>query len=153
MTNPTTIIKEDHRYVENLFEDYETLEEKDIDQKQDLALRIVTELRKHASMEETILYPALKLEFDEELVKLVEEAYVEHDVAKTLMQEITQMYPEDPQFDAKVKVLKETIMHHVKEEEEKLLPGMEQEMDEADLDALGLKLKEYKTEEGEIPTM
>jgi hemerythrin-like domain-containing protein len=151
MTNPTTIIKEDHRYIENLFEDYETLEDKDIDQKQDLALRIVTELRKHANMEELILYPALKFEFDEELLKLLEEAYVEHSVAKNLMEEITQMYPEDHQFDAKVKVLKETISHHVKEEEEKLLPGMEQEMDETDLDALGLKLKEYKTEEGELP--
>lgn len=147
MTNPTVIIKEDHRYVENLFEDYATLETADIDEKQDLALRIVTELRKHSALEETVLYPALKLEFDEELVKLVEEAYVEHDLAKKLMEEITQMYAEDPQFDAKVMVLKESVLHHVKEEEEKILPAMEDEMDEADLDALGEKLKEYKMEE------
>ena len=138
MTNPTTIIKEDHRYIGNLFEDYAILETADLDEKRDLALRIITELRKHSSLE---------LEFDEELVKLVEGAYAEHDLAKKLMEEITQMYAEDPQFDAKVMVLKENVMHHIKEEEENILPAMEREMDEGDLDALGEKLKESRMEE------
>ena len=149
MTNPVTIIKEDHRYVENLFEDYKAIEEKDIDQKQDLALRIVTELRKHAALEEAILYPELKEVFtsDEEGLKLVEEAYAEHGVAKTLMEGITQLYPEDPQFSAKVTVLEENIKHHVKEEEEGILPMMEIKMKEEALNSLGEKLQEYKTSE------
>ena len=49
--------------------------------------------------------------------RLLEEAQVEHDGAKTLIIEIEAGSPADQFFDAKVKVLSEEIKHHVREEE------------------------------------
>ena len=73
-----------------------------------------TELKIHTIIEEEIFYPALKGKIDEDLLK---EAYVEHDGAKLLVNEIAEGSPDDEFFDAKVTVLKEQIEHHVKEEE------------------------------------
>jgi hypothetical protein len=49
--------------------------------------------------------------------RLVEEAQVEHDGAKTLIIEIRAGSPADQFFDAKVKVLSDDIKHHIREEE------------------------------------
>jgi hypothetical protein len=49
--------------------------------------------------------------------RLLEEAQVEHDGAKTLIIEIRAGSPDDEYFNAKVKVLSEEIKHHVREEE------------------------------------
>ena len=47
----------------------------------------------------------------------LDEAYVEHDGAKVLVNDIEAGSPEDDFYDAKVTVLSEEIKHHVKEEE------------------------------------
>jgi hypothetical protein len=49
--------------------------------------------------------------------RLLDEAQVEHDGAKTLIIEIRAGSPDDQYFNAKVKVLSEEIKHHVREEE------------------------------------
>ena len=68
----------------------------------------------HALIEEEIFYPACKGHMEQ---RLLEEAQVEHDGAKTLIIEIEAGSPADQFFDAKVKVLSEEIKHHVREEE------------------------------------
>ncbi len=77
---------------------------------------------------------------------MVEEAIAEHSVAKTLIIEIESLPPEDPQFDAKIKVLNEVITHHVKEEEEELLPRAEDEIDGKELERLGEEMLTFKGE-------
>src|SRR5690606_39483812 len=47
----------------------------------------------------------------------LEEAYVEHDGAKVLINDIMAGGPDEEFYDAKVKVLGEQIEHHVHEEE------------------------------------
>lgn len=54
---------------------------------------------------------------------MLNEAFVEHDGAKLLINEIESGGPEDDFYDAKVKVLSEEIEHHV-EEEEKRVEGL-----------------------------
>src|SRR3546814_11268930 len=71
-------------------------------------------LKIHAQIEEEVFYPALKGKVDDDLLK---EAYVEHDGAKVLINDILASGPEDEYFEAKVTVLSEEIKHHVKEEE------------------------------------
>jgi hypothetical protein len=65
-------------------------------------------------IEEEIFYPALEGKIEQDLL---DEAYVEHDGAKVLINEITAGGAGDEFYDAKVKVLQEEIEHHVKEEE------------------------------------
>jgi len=130
------LLKEDHRKVEELFEQFEKA--KGEGRKQKLALEICTELTIHTILEEEIFYPALEGKVDEDLLK---ESFVEHDAAKVMIAEIEAGEPSDEFYDAKVKVLSEEIEHHV-EEEEKPKEGLfaQARAADVDLDALGAQM-------------
>jgi hypothetical protein len=106
------MLKSDHRHVEQLFSSYEKAT--DNEQKSQFAEQICTELMVHTLLEEEIFYPVCRGHMEQ---RLLEEAQVEHDGAKTLIIEIKTGSPTDQYFDAKVKVLSEEIKHHVREEE------------------------------------
>ncbi len=134
------LLKQDHRTVEALFDEFEDAEEQEQSQ---LAERICNMLTVHAQIEEEILYPAAKEAFeDEEEEDLVNEAAVEHQSAKDLIAKIEGMTPDDEQFKATVKVLGEYIKHHVKEEEGELFPALKKT--EVDLKEMGSQLAERK---------
>ena len=122
------LLKEDHRKVEELFEQFEKA--KGEGRKEKLALEICKELTIHTIIEEEIFYPSIEGKVDEDLLK---ESFVEHDAAKVLIAEIEAGGPSDEYYDAKVKVLKEEIEHHV-EEEEKPKEGLFAQTREADID-------------------
>lgn len=136
------LLKEDHRTVEELFEQFEKASGDG--RKQKLATEICTELSIHAQIEEEIFYPACEGKVEAELL---EEAFVEHDGAKVLIAEIMSGEPSDEFYDAKVKVLKEQIEHHV-QEEEKRLEGLFSQARSAglDMDALGEELRVRRQE-------
>jgi len=137
------LLKQDHRAVEDLFEQFEKASGEG--RKQKLAEQICLELSVHATIEEEIFYPACDGKVDEDLLK---ESYVEHDAAKLLIAEITAGEGQgDEFFDAKVKVLSEEIEHHV-EEEEKRMEGLFAQARKAglDMDALGEQLAARKQE-------
>jgi hemerythrin superfamily protein len=106
-----------------------------------LASQICVALTLHAQVEEEILYPAARtaLAHDEDLV---DEAYVEHASAKSLVAQIKTMTNDQPLFDAKVHVLGEYIDHHVREEEGELFPKLRKAS--LDLQAMGARLVERK---------
>jgi hemerythrin superfamily protein len=110
-TDAIALLKHDHREVEELFAKFEKARS---GSKQKLAEQICNELKIHSMIEEEIFYPACEGKVDEDDLK---EAYVEHDGAKVLINDIMSGGPDDEFYDAKVKVLQEEIEHHVKEEE------------------------------------
>jgi hemerythrin superfamily protein len=109
------MLKADHRKVEEIFAAFEAATSPA--KKKALALQACLELKVHTTIEEEIFYPACEGKIEEDLLK---EAYVEHDGAKLLINEIEAGGPEDDFYDAKVKVLSEEIEHHVKEEEQRV---------------------------------
>lgn len=115
-------LTDDHARVKKLFKQYEKLakDEADESERQELATLICTELTAHATAEEEIFYPAVREAIDE--TDLVDEAEVEHATAKDLIAQIQASTPDDPHYDAKVKVLGEYINHHVEEEEGEMFP-------------------------------
>lgn len=141
-TDATHVLAADHRAVEALFEEFENA--RGTDRKAKIAETICTELKIHAQIEEEVFYPALKGKIDDALLK---EAYVEHDGAKLLINDILASGSADKYFEAKVTVLSEEIKHHVKEEE-KQHDNMFQQARAADidLDALGEQLLKRKEE-------
>ena len=136
------LLKQDHRTVEELFAEFEKASGDG--RKRNLAEKICLELSVHAQIEEEIFYPACEGKVEEDLLK---EAYVEHDGAKLLINEILGGGPSDEFYDSKVKVLSEEIEHHV-EEEEKRLEGLfaQARKAELDMDALGEQLAARKLE-------
>jgi len=138
----TQLLTADHRAVEALFEQYEKAGGDG--RKEKLARQICTELKIHSMIEEEIFYPALRGKISDDDL---DEAYVEHDGAKMLINEIEAGGFEDEFYDAKVKVLQEQIEHHV-EEEEKIRGNIFQQAraSDVDLDALGERMAARKAE-------
>ena len=135
------LLKQDHRAVEALFEEFE---EADESEQSDLATRICQMLTVHAQIEEELLYPQAKEAFGEEEDEMVYEAEIEHGSAKELIAKIEAGTPEDPEFKPLVKVLSEYIKHHVKEEEKEMFPALKEA--EIDLKELGSQLAHRKME-------
>lgn len=136
------LLATDHRKVEDLFESFEAAT--GTAAKEKLVRQICTELKVHAQIEEEIYYPAIRGKVEEDAL---DEAYVEHDSAKLLINELEAAEPDEAFYDAKVKVLSELIEHHVKEEE-KERDNLFQQTRAADIDleALGAKLAARKAE-------
>jgi hemerythrin superfamily protein len=130
--NALDMLKEQHSEVEELFEQ---CEEAEGDEKQSLFAEIADKLAIHAAIEEEHFYPACKSEETEEMLK---EAVEEHLVVKRLIAELLQSSGIDERFDAQLKVLKENVLHHAKEEEEKkLFPLVKKLLDKDQLEAIG----------------
>lgn len=108
------MLKADHRKVEDIFARFEKARGKE--RKQALAEEACLELKVHTALEEEIFYPACRGKAEDDLLN---EAYVEHDAAKLLINEIEAGGPDEAFYDAKVKVLSEMIEHHVEEEEKR----------------------------------
>jgi hemerythrin-like domain-containing protein len=147
--DPIELIKNDHREVENLFEEYEAIDETNIAAKQETAERIFAALELHAEMEESLAYPRFEAAFAAEDDKGVEKAYAEHDAVKDVIGELKGLMPDEEEFDefdAKMQVLKEEVTHHVEEEESELLPMAEERLNEEDLERLGSEMEAFKRE-------
>ncbi|HEY6052240.1 MAG TPA: hemerythrin domain-containing protein, partial [Thermoanaerobaculia bacterium] len=74
--------------------------------------------------------------------ELLQEAVEEHLSAKRLIADLLEMIPDDPQFDAKVAVLKEQVEHHIEEEEEDLFPEVRQMLEADELEDLGAAMED-----------
>ena len=132
-TDAIALLKADHREVEELFAKFENASGDG--KKQQIAERICTELKIHSMIEEEIFYPALQGKIEQDLL---DEARVEHDAAKVLVNDIESAGADEEFYDAKVKVLCEEIEHHVKEEE-KPAEGMFAQCRQAEVDLVELR--------------
>jgi len=136
------LLANDHRKVEGLFAAFERAS--GASAKEKLVKQICTELKIHAQIEEEVYYPAIRGKVEEADLN---EAYVEHDSAKLLINELEAAEPDESYYDAKVKVLSELIEHHVKEEEKQRDNLFQQtRAADIDLDALGAQLAARKAE-------
>ena len=134
----TELLREDHRKVKGLFDEFESTEEADA--KRRLCEKTLIELTVHAKLEEELFYPAARKQLQDE--DLMDEADEEHHVAKLLIGELASMTPSDKHYDAKYSVLAESVRHHIKEEEEEILPKIEKSG--FDLETLGQEMAERK---------
>lgn len=101
------LLEMEHERVKKLFK-------KTIDQRSATTFaNIEKELCLHMSNEEKYLYPPLE---DADKLTLLE-GYEEHNIAKRLVKEIKNEEEASDLWLVKIKVLKEIIEHHIKEEE------------------------------------
>lgn len=113
------LLMDDHRAVKRLFKQFEAA--KDPQEKQAIATETCQKLTVHAQIEEEIFYPALRGVSDK-LDDMLDEAKVEHGVAKNLIGKIGTGDPE--MLEANYTVLTEYVGHHVEEEEGELFPAV-----------------------------
>jgi hemerythrin superfamily protein len=140
MPNATQMIRQDHKKVEGLFKKFE--QTKGAQAKRRLAENAMAELEVHAALEEEIFYPAVKREVDDG--SMIQEALEEHQTVKQLISELKGMEEADDEFESQFSQLVENVQHHVEEEENEMLPKVEES--ELDLASLGEQMSQRKQE-------
>lgn len=133
------LLKADHKKVAKLFDELEAATGK---AKLGVFNQIKNELELHTHVEEKFLYPAL--EKPEETHDLTLEAYEEHNVVKTLLQELSGAKSADDEWQAKAKVLRENVEHHVEEEEGELFDKADKALSDEQIEQLGRQMEAEK---------
>jgi hemerythrin superfamily protein len=141
--NALTMLKEDHDKVKDAFKQFESLDREDVATCRELVESVCADLRVHTLLEEEIVYPAVRAAIGDE--DLMNEAAIEHETAKTLIEQLENMGPDDPNYFATFTVLGEYVMHHVEEEEGEMFPQAKKAKD-LDLAALGEQVMARKQE-------
>jgi hemerythrin superfamily protein len=117
----TTMIRMDHTHVLATFHRYKP--DTPSQNKKGLVNMICTSLEIHAQLEEEIFYPAMRGIASDAAV--VDKSIPEHNEMKRLIGELRGMEPDGAAYDDKVMELMRDVMHHVADEETRLLPDAE----------------------------
>ena len=111
----TELLVSQHREVEQLFEQLESVEEGDEKiVREELARNLIG----HMVIEEEMFYPAMR----EAMPEHISMAEVEHAAARYALAQLLAASPGDPTFRAKVLVLESLVRTHVDREEKEILP-------------------------------
>ena len=133
------LLKRDHDHVKALFDQFEKADRKA--EKQKAVKQAIEELRIHSALEEELFYPAVREQLKNGVMN---EADEEHHVAKVLIAELGAMKGDEDHYDAKFTVLSESVRHHIKEEEDEMLPKARDL--QIDFQALGKKMERRREE-------
>lgn len=136
--NAIELLTQDHRKVDELFEQMESGE----GEKADIFNKIYQELSLHAEAEETFFYP--ELELSQETSGEVRHSYHEHQEIKDLLAELAARDTNDDAWMIRFEELKKSVQHHVKEEEGELFPDAQQVLGESKLEDIGSKIEDLK---------
>ena len=109
------ILEREHRHFEALLKQGEETTERARATRRELLATLTADLNAHELMEEKVLYPALQAHPQTRGVVL--EGFEEHHVADLIINELHEVATNDEAWGAKFKVLKESIEHHIGEEE------------------------------------
>jgi hemerythrin-like domain-containing protein len=137
------MLKEDHDKVKKAFKEFEKMDRSDTESALQVVETVCQDLKVHTALEEEIFYPAVRAAIEDE--DIMNEAAVEHETAKTLIEQLENMGADDPNYFATFTVLGEYVMHHAKEEESEMFPQAKKAKD-LDLEALGEQMKARKEE-------
>src|SRR3979411_340686 len=99
-TDAISMLKDDHKAVEQLFKRFEKAGDRAHVQKREIVNRIIEALSTHAAIEEQLFYPVARATVpDTEDIAL--ESLEEHHIVKWVLSEVDSMSPEGARFSAK----------------------------------------------------
>ena len=130
--NAIKLLKQQHREVEALFKQLEKA--KSARPRQKAFEQIADKLAVHATIEERHFYPSVKRRATEGMLL---EAVEEHLGVKRVIADMLDLDAGDETFEAKAKVLKDLVEHHVEEEEKDLFPKVQKLLEADELESIG----------------
>jgi hemerythrin len=142
--DPIALLEADHRRFEKLLDDGAATTERAIKGRGEILKALTAELTVHEAIEEQLLYPALRPHAEAHDVVL--EGIEEHHVADVLIKELHEVRKDNEKWGAKFKVLKESIAHHISEEENSMFPIARGALAREELLALGARMRALKAE-------
>ncbi len=136
------MLQQDHDKVEKAFKEFEKMDREDMQACRQLIMTVCEDLKVHTTIEEEIFYPAVREVIEDD--DILNEASVEHETAKMLIEQLENMQEDDPNFHATFTVLGEYVRHHVKEEEGEMFPAAKKSA--LDFDSLAGRMRERRQE-------
>ena len=133
------LLEKDHRRFERLMKEGEETTARASRRRRTILGTLAAEIAAHERKEEKLLYPALKRH--REARDIVLEGYQEHHVADVLLGELENLDPTDERWGAKFKVLKESLEHHIEEEEGHMFKTARSVLGRDRLEALGRRMQ------------
>ena len=135
-------IAKEHERMDRAFAKLADTPEEDAEKRENIFGGLKKDLEIHMKIEEAILYPMLKKQ--SETRGKAFEGIAEHDVGKNLLREMDSMPKGSEEWTAKLDVLKESMEHHNKEEEEDMFPEAREILSQEEIDDLGRRLQVEK---------
>lgn len=130
-TDVLQLLAAQHAEVDALFEKIEN----NSGNRTALLTELADKLAAHAAVEEKVFYPSVMARSTSDKLH---ESVEEHLQIKRVLADLIEMRPDDENFKAKIKVLKEDVSHHAHGEEEgKLFPMLRSSMTADELAAIG----------------
>ena len=136
------MLREDHREVSRMLGELESITRK---RRKALFLEVQDKVKLHFLVEEKHFYPALTHTGVAHDITL--EAYEEHRLVELLLEELDDMNAESDEWVARLKVLKENIERHVREEEDEMFPRAQQSLSEEQAQQIGASIVTEKAEQ------
>ena len=113
-----THIKEEHNEFRKLMREIENAEGQ---KKKELFRELYAMLHGHHEAEEHVVFPLVKEKAEENDKEVVRKMIEEYSLANYQFSVIEKTFVENETWDAKFSVLKEVLVHHMKEEEKELI--------------------------------
>lgn len=135
--DPIDLVTQDHRTVEELFVRWNE------EHSAEVAEEIKAELELHTQMEEDALYPTVS-RFVDGGDDLADEAREEHAQVKKVLSRIGDG-ASSGDLDADMRQVIELVTHHVREEEEEILPKLVESLRPEEMAALGERLTQARS--------
>ena len=139
-----TLLETDHRRFEALLDKGVATTARAVKGRREILATLTAALNVHELIEEQLLYPTLQSH--PEAKDIVLEGYQEHHVADLLLKELHDLAGSNDQWGAKFKVLKESLTHHIQEEEGTMFRLARGVLDRDELHELGEKVAVMKAE-------
>ncbi len=143
-----TMLREDHKLLRKLSQELADTTEAALVTRKKVLARLEMELKAHTTIEEELFYPAiLDASTDVEDARMVAEGIEEHRAADAKV--IPDLHKTDPstiEYSGQLKVLKDYLFHHLKEEEEDMFPKVRELIGRKELQELGEKMMARKKE-------
>ncbi|RAL10925.1 HHE domain protein, partial [Aspergillus homomorphus CBS 101889] len=128
-TNISEIITSDHRDLEDAYN--HIMNAPDAEERAKWQNQFTWELARHSLGEELVVYPSMEKHLNNG-TDMADHDRMEHQVVKELLYKFQGLQPNDPEFMPVLKNLWENLAQHIKEEEGKDLPQLEESLDDAE---------------------
>lgn len=127
MSTISDAITKDHRELEQYYN--EVINNKsNQDHQERYGNQFVWELARHSVGEELVVYPAMEKYLGDKGKDMAESDRKDHAVVKEMLKTFQNMKVSDPDYVNQLQKLWEPLSQHIKEEEERDLPALEQEL-------------------------
>ncbi len=139
-----TLLKQDHDTVKRMLQELEQMPKGQPENRLKLAEQIIHELMVHERIEEEIFYPAVA-QAGEKGEEEVEHSIEEHELVDNIIAQLEAIDLASDDFEGTVRVLKENVFHHIKDEEEKMFPYARKRL-ASKLGKLGAEMTQLKAQ-------